>query len=225
MSGVTAIVDYDVGNLHSVRHALEKVGAQVVVTRDPQDLRAAERLVLPGVGAFGACMSGLLASDLLHTLSEEVLHNGKPLLGICVGMQILATAGEEDGRHAGLGWIPGRVRRLVPEGGSDVRVPHMGWNDTRVCRSHPVLAGLSTHPTFYFVHSYIFEPSAPEHVIATCDYGQPFASIVAKDNIIATQFHPEKSQADGFAFLEGFLRWQPQAVPPVRQRELIDAAI
>jgi glutamine amidotransferase len=139
------------------------------------------------------------------------MRRGKPLLAICVGMQILATEGEEGERQDGLGWIPGRVRRLVPSG--DLCVPHMGWNAARPCREHPVLSAAGPTPTFYFVHSYVFDAVSDAHVVATCDYGGEFACMVSKDNIVATQFHPEKSQDNGFALLDGFARWTVERAP------------
>ena len=205
-----AIVDYGVGNLDSVRQAFERVGAPAIVTRDPEALRNAERLVLPGVGAFGACMEALLGSGLLPAIDEAVRRDQKPLLGICVGMQILASEGEEGGTLAGLGWIPGRVRKLVPAR-AELRLPHMGWNEAHVARPHPVFGGLTGKSSFYFVHSYAFEPASATDVVATCDYGGEFVCAIARDNIVATQFHPEKSQEDGFVLLEGFARWKPQA--------------
>jgi glutamine amidotransferase len=204
-----AIVDYGMGNLHSVRHALATVGAgaDAKVTSDPKDLERAERIVFPGVGAFGECVRNIRASGLLATLQREVLEKKKPMFGICLGMQVLATAGEELGTHEGLGWIPGRVRRLKGEG---VRVPHVGWNSARVTATeHPVFRDLPLDSTFYYVHSFVFEPESKTHVAAVCDYGEPFVCAVAKDNIIATQFHPEKSQDAGLTLLERFLTWSP----------------
>ncbi|HSO31783.1 MAG TPA: imidazole glycerol phosphate synthase subunit HisH [Labilithrix sp.] len=204
-----AIVDYGMGNLHSVRHALATVGAgaDAKITSDPKDLERAERIVFPGVGAFGECMKNIRASGLLPTLEREVLEKRKPMFGICVGMQVLASVGEELGTHEGLGWIPGRVRRLKGDG---VRVPHVGWNDARVIATeHPVFRDLPRDSTFYYVHSFVFEPESRAHVAAVCDYGEEFVCALAKDNIIATQFHPEKSQDAGLTLLERFLRWNP----------------
>jgi imidazole glycerol-phosphate synthase subunit HisH len=204
-----AIVDYGMGNLHSVRHALATVGAgdSAKVTSDPKDLERAERIVFPGVGAFGECMKNIRASGLLPTLEREVLEKKKPMFGICVGMQVLASAGEELGTHEGLGWIPGRVRRLAGEG---VRVPHVGWNGARVTATeHEMFRDLPLDSTYYYVHSFVFEPASPSHVAAVCDYGEEFVCALAKDNIVATQFHPEKSQDAGLVLLERFLRWSP----------------
>lgn len=203
-----AIIDYGVGNLDSVRLAFERVGAKAVVTSDPKAIAAAERIVLPGVGAFGACMDAFEKSGLIPVVKKAVLDEGKPLLGICVGMQLLATTGEEGGTRDGLGWIPGRVRRLTPSR-DDLRLPHMGWNETRLAHAHPVFASLAARPSFYFVHSYTFDPESKDDVLLTCDYGGEFACAVGRKNIVATQFHPEKSQEDGSVLLDGFARWKP----------------
>ncbi|MCS6800884.1 MAG: imidazole glycerol phosphate synthase subunit HisH [Chloroflexota bacterium] len=201
-----AIVDYGMGNLHSVRHAFELVGAEVRVTRDPEELYAAERIVLPGVGAFGECVKNLEASGLRAVLAELVLERGTPFLGICLGMQVLATLGEEFGRHEGLGWVPGVVRRFAGEG---LRIPHVGWNEIAPQIESPLFRGLGHAPCFYFVHSYHFVPDDPRVVAATCDYGGPFPAAILSRNIFATQFHPEKSQAVGLRLLENFLEWEP----------------
>jgi glutamine amidotransferase len=204
-----AIVDYGMGNLHSVRHALARVGAgaDAKITSDPKDLERAERIVFPGVGAFGECVKNIRASSLLATLEREVLEKKKPMFGICVGMQVLASVGEELGTHEGLGWIPGRVRRLKGEG---VRVPHVGWNSARVTATeHPVFRDLPLDSTFYYVHSFVFELESRAHVAAVCDYGEELVCAIAKENIIATQFHPEKSQDAGLTLLERFLTWNP----------------
>jgi glutamine amidotransferase len=205
-----AVVDYGMGNLHSVRHALSMVGADVVVTSDPAELRRADRIVLPGVGAFGECVKNLRATGVIETLEQEVLKKGKPMLGICLGMQVLASRGEELGEHEGLGWIPGRVRRFRVDETAGLRVPHVGWNEVHVpATPHPVFAKMRKHATFYFVHSYVFEPAEPQHTAATCDYGGEFTCAVGHQNILATQFHPEKSQQQGLGLLEAFLDWKP----------------
>ena len=205
-----AVVDYGMGNLHSVRNALLMVGADVVVTSDPAELRRADRIVLPGVGAFGECVKNLRASGVLGTLEEEVLQKGKPMLGICVGMQVLATRGEELGEHEGIGWIPGRVRRFTVDDTANLRVPHVGWNEVQPSAArHPVFAKMRKDASFYFVHSYFFEPENASHVAAICDYGGAFTCAIARDNILALQFHPEKSQQNGLGVLEGFLDWKP----------------
>ena len=203
-----AVIDYGMGNLHSVRNALSIIGADVEIVDTPEQLLAAERIVLPGVGAFGECLANLQRTGLVESLAEVVLRKGRPLLGICLGMQVLADVGEEMGEHAGLGWIPGRIRRLAVD--ADLRVPHVGWNEVEVVgRTHPVLGAIKPSSTFYFVHSYVFEPEVDEHTAARCRYAAPFTCAVARDNIVATQFHPEKSQQNGLALLERFLDWKP----------------
>ncbi len=203
-----AVVDYGMGNLHSVRNSLEMVGADAAVTRDPDVLRAADRIVLPGVGAFGECLKNLTNCGLVEPLAEEVLQGGKPFLGICLGMQVLASEGHEYGTHPGLGWVPGVVQRFsVSEAG--LKVPHAGWNEINPRAETPLFRGLRTGAAFYFVHSYHFVPTDPKVVIATADYGGPFAAAVQYRNILATQFHPEKSQQDGLTLLENFLEWEP----------------
>lgn len=203
-----AIVDYGMGNLHSVRLALEAIGARCTVTHSPEELLASDRVILPGVGAFGECVQNLKASGMFEALTEHVVRRGRPLLGICLGMQVLADEGEELGVHAGLGWIPGRVRRLRAAD-HGLRVPHIGWNGARRVVDHPVLADLDDASTFYYVHSFAFDTKERAHAIAECDYGEPFTCAVARDNIVATQFHPEKSQRAGLAILERFSRWVP----------------
>ncbi len=198
-----ALIDYGAGNLRSVHNALAAAGAEdVAVTADPDVVARAERIVLPGVGAFVACMDGLSAiPGLIEAMERRARVDGAPFLGICVGMQLLADAGEEHGRHKGLGWIGGIVRPFVPAPG--LRVPHMGWNDVVPIVAHPVIAAGEA----YFLHSYHFAGAAD--VAATSDHGGPFAAAVARDNIVGVQFHPEKSQAYGLATLERFLAWRP----------------
>ncbi len=200
-----ALIDYGAGNLRSVHKALLAAGAgDVAVTADPDVVARAARIVLPGVGAFSACRDGLAAIDgMIPALTERVCAGGAPFLGICVGMQLLADSGEEHGRHAGLGWIGGTVRALVPAPG--VRVPHMGWNDVTLARPHPVLAAGEA----YFLHGYHFADVAPADLAATTDHGGPVTAAVARGNIIGVQFHPEKSQGYGLATLERFLAWRP----------------
>jgi len=203
-----AIIDYGRGNVRSVANALEYCGADAVVTADPAAIDDASHIVLPGVGAFGDAMAALVARGLPEVLHRQVFAKGKPFLGICLGMQILASRGLEHGEHDGLGWIAGDVVRLEP-GPDALKIPHMGWNDVTLARSHPVFAGLRpAQLTFYFVHSYHFR-AATDHVLATCDYGRSFTAAVAKDNMIATQFHPEKSQDSGVELLENFVKWKP----------------
>jgi glutamine amidotransferase len=203
-----AIIDYGRGNVRSVANALEYCGADAVVTADAAVIDDASHIVLPGVGAFGDAMAALQARGLPEVLHRQVFAKGKPFLGVCLGMQILAERGFEHGAHAGLGWIKGDVVRLAP-GPDALKIPHMGWNDVRTSAPHPLFKGLRPGQlTFYFVHSYHFR-AAPEAVLATCDYGAAFVAAVAKDNIVATQFHPEKSQDSGVEVLQNFVRWNP----------------
>lgn len=198
-----ALIDYGAGNLRSVHNALVAAGADnVVVTADPDVVAKADRIVLPGVGAFAACMHGLSAiPGLIEAMEQRVRGEGAPFLGICVGMQLLADAGEEHGRHAGLGWIGGTVRAFDPAPG--LRIPHMGWNDVTPRLAHPVIAAGEA----YYLHSYHFADAVD--VAATSSHGAPFVAAVAKDTIVGVQYHPEKSQAYGLATLERFLAWRP----------------
>src|SRR3990167_2280866 len=200
---VIALIDYGAGNLRSVHNALVAVGADnVAVTADPDTIAKADRIVLPGVGAFAACMNGLSVIDgLVEAMEQRVLGQGAPFLGICVGMQLLADAGEEHGTHKGLGWIGGTVRAFAPQPG--LSIPHMGWNDVVPSFPHPVIAAGEA----YYLHGYHFADAA--HVAATSGHGSTFTAAVAKDNIMGVQFHPEKSQAYGLATLERFLKWRP----------------
>lgn len=203
-----ALVDYGMGNLHSVQSAFEATGVDVTVARKPEDLETAERIVLPGVGAFAECLGSLRASGLVDALGEQVMVRRKPFLGICVGLQVLATTGEEGGTTAGLGWLPGIVRRL-DAGDAGLKVPHVGWNEVRPSGEVAMFAGLRAAPTFYFVHSYHLVPDDPSMIAATADYGVPITAAVQHLNIFATQFHPEKSQQNGLRVLENFLGWHP----------------
>ena len=198
-----ALVDIQSGNLHSVENALRAAGADnVTITADPEAILRADRIVLPGVGAFGACAANLRAIDGLEAaLRERVLETGTPFLGVCVGMQLLADRGEELGQHAGLGWISGAVRRLDPAG-TDAKVPHMGWNDVVPVSDHPLIAPGEA----YFLHSYAFEG---DDVIARTDHAGPVTAAIGRDNIVGVQFHPEKSQRYGLALLARFLEWRP----------------
>jgi glutamine amidotransferase len=209
------LVDYGSGNLRSAAKALERAGAEsgrptrIQVTDSAEAVRRAERIVLPGVGAFADCMSGLQAvPGLREALEEAVIARGRPFLGICVGMQLMAERGLEHGSCDGLGWIPGDVEALPP-GGPDRKIPHMGWNELALERPHPVLAGLGESPHVYFVHSYRLRPARPEQQLASVDYGGAFAAVVGRDNLVGTQFHPEKSQAVGLRLLANFLAWNP----------------
>ena len=202
MSAV-ALIDYGAGNLRSVHNALVAAGAEnVAVTADPDVVARADRIVLPGVGAFAACMNGLTSIDgLVEAMERRVRREGAPFLGICVGMQLLADAGEEHGRHEGLGWIGGTVRAFDPRPG--LRIPHMGWNDVVPTVAHPVIAAGEA----YYLHGYHFADTAD--VAATSSHGATFTAAVAKENIVGVQYHPEKSQAYGLATLTRFLMWRP----------------
>jgi imidazole glycerol-phosphate synthase subunit HisH len=212
-----AIIDYGSGNLRSAQKAFERaakergIRAEIVVTAEPDQLRLADRIVLPGVGAFRDCRNGLYAiPGMQECLEEEVRRKGKLFLGICVGMQLMAAKGLEFGETPGLNWIGGAVRRMKPVPAS-LKVPHMGWNSLNVRQAHPLLAGTNAGQAShaYFVHSYEFVPDDPATVCATSDYGGTLVVVVAKDNMAGTQFHPEKSQAAGLNILGNFLEWRP----------------
>jgi len=212
---IVALIDYGSGNLRSAEKALARAaeehstGHEIVVTADPALAASAERIVLPGVGAFADCMAGLKAlPGMVEALREAVLGRGVPFLGICVGMQLLAEVGREFGDHPGLGWINGDVVKMTPADPA-LKIPHMGWNELSFPRPHALFAGLDPGAHVYFVHSYIIRPADPGQVLATADYGGAFAAAVGRDNIVGTQFHPEKSQAAGLALLGNFLRWTP----------------
>ncbi len=201
-----ALIDYGAGNLRSVANALATAGATgVEVTTDADMVRKADRIVLPGVGAFAASMNALNAlPGMVEALNESVRDGGKPFLGICVGMQLMAGAGEEFGRHEGLGWIPGTVARLEPADPA-TRIPHMGWNDVTLTREHPlILPGEA-----YFLHSFAFDVEGAGDLVATTDHGGTVTAAVARDTMVGVQFHPEKSQAYGLALLQRFLTWRP----------------
>ncbi|CAN5234553.1 imidazole glycerol phosphate synthase subunit HisH [soil metagenome] len=201
-----ALIDYGAGNLHSVHNALNKAGAvDAVITADPDAVARADRIVLPGVGAFRACRDALVRIDgMVDAMRDAVLGRGVPFLGVCVGMQLLADAGEEFGRHEGLGWIPGTVRIIEPADAA-IKVPHMGWNDVVPARPHALLE----RGEAYFLHSYHFDAADPADVAATTDHGGPLVAAVARDTIMGVQFHPEKSQSYGLSFLSRFLEWKP----------------
>lgn len=199
-----AIIDYGMGNLRSVANAFDALGCAARITRDPRDLRQAERIVLPGVGAFGDGMQNLRQAGWIEALETEVRERGKPFLGLCLGMQLLAGLGTEHGQHAGLGWVPGTVVR-IGGGDSALRVPHIGWNDVRCRTKDGLYVGCGEAQSFYFVHSYVFQPDDPRSVSGFCHYGSEFAASIELDNIYATQYHPEKSQKHGLAVLQNFL--------------------
>ncbi len=209
MAEVIALVDYGAGNLHSVENALKAAGARgVAVTADPDVVRAADRIVLPGVGSFRACAEGLRAiPHLVDALEERVLVGGAPFLGICVGMQLLASRGVEHGVTQGLGWIPGEVH-LIACTDPAIKIPHMGWNDVAL-PGHPPAGDLIEPGEAYFLHSYHFVPEDGRAVAAMTDHGGGLVAAVAKDNVVGVQFHPEKSQAYGLALLSRFLEWKP----------------
>ncbi len=215
----TAIIDYGSGNLHSALKAFERAAREnsgassdIRVTDDPRVVRRADRIVLPGVGAFADCRRGLLAlPGLLEALDEAVVGKGRPFLGICVGMQLMATRGLEHGETPGLDWIKGDVVAIEPSDPA-LKIPHMGWNTLELTRPHPLLAGVPTggHGLHaYFVHSYHLAATAPGDVLATTDHGGPLTAAVARDNLVGVQFHPEKSQRLGLALIANFLRWRP----------------
>ena len=213
---LTALVDYDSGNLHSAEKAFQRMAAEVgggtiVVTSEPDVVAKADRVVLPGDGAFPACRRALSEHAGLYEAIAEGVAAGKPFLGICVGMQMLASWGREYEDVAGFGWIPGEVTRIAAAGpgGRALKVPHMGWNDLHLAGAHPVLAGISTGDHAYFVHSYAFRVAEPGDLLAHVDYGGPVTAIVGRGNVIGTQFHPEKSQATGLRLIGNFLRWRP----------------
>ncbi len=215
---LVAIIDYGSGNLRSAAKAFERaareagVEARITVTGNPKEVRGADRVVLPGVGAFGDCRAGLDAVEgMIEALNETVRRDAKPFLGICVGMQLMAARGIEYGVHKGLGWIDGEVRVIEPLDPA-LKIPHMGWNTLDVLRPHPLLTGIPTGDGglhAYFVHSYQLYAAAEADVIARTDYAGPITAMVGKDNMVGTQFHPEKSQALGLALIGNFLKWRP----------------
>ena len=211
----TAIVDYGSGNLRSAAKAFERAASErgiaeaILVTSRPEEVAAAERIVLPGVGAFADCRRGLAAVPGLEAaLDEAVMRRGRPFLGICVGMQLMAECGREFETVAGLGWLRGEVIRIEPAD-PQLKIPHMGWNELLRRTDHPVLAGLAPGTHAYFVHSYHFRPADPDDLLAATDYGGRLAAIVGRDNLIGTQFHPEKSQMAGLRLIANFLEWRP----------------
>jgi imidazole glycerol-phosphate synthase subunit HisH len=202
------LIDYSMGNLLSVYNALETLGATVRICQSPDELLDVDRIVLPGVGAFRDCMLNLQSKGFTTVLEEMVIHQGKPILGICLGMQAMARRSFEGGEHRGLGWFEADVVRLQPNN-SSLRVPQVGWNDILYRSQSPLFLGLTTSPDFYFVHSYYMKCEDDLDVDATCDYGGSVTAAVRKNNIFATQFHPEKSQDYGLQILDNFLNWNP----------------
>ncbi|RBI86169.1 imidazole glycerol phosphate synthase subunit HisH [Rhodosalinus halophilus] len=210
----TVIVDYESGNLHSAEKAFQRMAAEtgagaVLVTADPESVARAERVVLPGDGAFPACRRALFEhSGLFEAIEEAAITRGRPFLGICIGMQMLATRGLEYEETAGFDWIPGTVERIAPSD-PGLKVPHMGWNDLVIDRAHPLLEGIGTGDHAYFVHSYHMRLDDPAHLLAHVDYGGAVTAIVGRGTILGTQFHPEKSQAVGLRLIANFLSWRP----------------
>ena len=210
-----AIVDYGSGNLRSAAKAFERAIAEagldmgVVVTADANLVRGASHVVLPGVGAFADCKRGLMAlPGMADALNQAVIEGGRPFLGICVGMQLMATVGREHGEHRGFDWIAGEVVALKPDD-ETLKIPHMGWNQLKLARPHPVFEGIGDGAHVYFVHSYGFARADGAQVVATADYGGPLTAAIGRDNLLGTQFPPEKSQATGLALITNFLRWRP----------------
>jgi glutamine amidotransferase len=216
MSLVT-IIDYGAGNLHSAAKAFERMadglgGIEVLVTSDPDQVRRADRIMLPGVGAFADCKAGLDAVEgMVETLNERVIRGGVPFLGVCVGMQLMASEGREKGVTPGLGWIDGAVEKIVPAEPS-LKIPHMGWNTITVTKPHALFEGIPDGPDglhAYFVHSYHLHTGDPSQLTATTDYGGPVTACVGRDNLFGAQFHPEKSQTLGLRLIQNFLEWTP----------------
>lgn len=225
---IITIIDYGSGNLRSAAKAFEHVikdenlNAEVIISDKAEDILRANRIVLPGQGAFGDCKDNLAKSGLIKPLEEAVLEKGVPFLGICVGMQLLASRGMEHGSHAGLNWIPGQVVPIKPDD-PDLKIPHMGWNEVQIAiyegsapeqnNTHFVLRSVESSAEapkhYYFVHSYMFECRDNHHILGVTDYGGPVTAIVGRDNIIGVQFHPEKSAEDGLALLASFIKWEP----------------
>ncbi len=210
-----ALIDYGSGNVHSAARALSeaahRAGVEIAVnlTDDPEKIAACDRLVLPGVGHFAACMGELQRREgLIDAMERAVLRRAVPFLGICVGMQLMADFGAEDGNTQGLGWIHGAVLALQP--GAGLRVPHMGWNEILPQMRHPLLQELGEAPHAYFVHSYAFAPENETQIAAKVEYGRPFVAAIARDNLFGTQFHPEKSQETGQRLLANFITWDPR---------------
>ena len=209
----TVIVDCESGNLHSAHKAFERMAretgaGEIRVSSDPDEVRRASRIVLPGDGAFPACRKALFDHrGLFEAMQEAVVAQGRPFMGICIGMQLMAARGTEHAETPGFGWIGGTVEAIRPEGG--LKVPHMGWNDLRILRPHPALEGVSDGDHAYFVHSYHLRADDPAGLLAETDYGGPVTAIVGRDNLVGCQFHPEKSQATGLRIIANFLAWSP----------------
>jgi glutamine amidotransferase len=210
----TVIVDYESGNLHSAEKSFQRMAREigappVTVSSDPEAVLRAERIVLPGVGAFADCRAGLMGrSGLFEAIEERAIRGGAPFLGICVGMQMMATRGLEHGETPGFDWFPGEVRRIEPADPA-LKIPHMGWNALEILRPHPLLDGIASGDHAYFVHSYHLAAARPQEVLATTDHGGTVTAAVARGNLAGMQFHPEKSQATGLRLIANFLAWKP----------------
>ena len=198
------IIDSGIGNIRSVANALEYLKAKHTITSNPKDLKEADKIIFPGVGSFADGMKAIHSTGLIDILKDEVLKNGKPYLGICLGMQLLAESGEEDGKHTGLGWIPGVVRQIDVKN-TDVKLPHIGWNTVQPKPKSVLFKDLGENPTFYFVHSYIFTPKDSSIIESTCEYREVFAASIRYKNIFGVQFHPEKSQMNGLNLIKNFV--------------------
>jgi len=213
------IIDYGSGNLRSAEKAVERIarerglGTHVNVSSCAEHVLSADHIILPGVGAFGDCIKGLRAlPGMVEALEDRVLKQGRPFLGICVGMQLLATQGHEHGIHSGLGWIEGEIKPLEIPAGMNLKIPHMGWNQLQISEAqarHPILKNIKDGDHAYFVHSFHFIPHNPDQILARVEYGQALAAIIGRDNIVGTQFHPEKSQTLGLDLIGNFLEWRP----------------
>jgi imidazole glycerol-phosphate synthase subunit HisH len=203
-----AIIDYGMGNVRSLINAVNYVGYDASITADPEIIGAAEKIILPGVGAFGDAINAIRNLALDKILYSQVIESKKPFLGICLGLQLLAKTSEEHGLHEGLGWLDANVAKFNKDD-YNVKVPHIGWNDIHLAQSHPLFNGLRAKETaFYFVHSYHIQCRETSDVLATCQYGMEFTAAVCHDNIVAVQFHPEKSQDNGIQVLQNFLNWK-----------------
>ncbi|MCK5167216.1 MAG: imidazole glycerol phosphate synthase subunit HisH [Rhodospirillaceae bacterium] len=209
------IIDYGSGNLRSCAKAFERaaneqnISADIVVSGDPKDVSSADRIILPGVGAFADCRAGLDGvPGLVEAMNDAVIKNAKPFFGICIGMQLMADVGREFGDSQGLGWIAGEVVAIKPAN-KELKIPHMGWNNLKIKNTHPLLASLPNGGHAYFVHSFQFVASDEKNVAAEVDYGGPISAVIAKDNMVGTQFHPEKSQGLGLEIIANFLSWNP----------------
>lgn len=211
---MVTIIDYGIGNLRSIEKAFQHVDVAVRRTDDPEAIRSADRLVLPGVGAFGACIGEVRSRDLGDPI-RAAIDAGTPFLGVCVGLQLLFEVGEERGEHPGLGVLPGRVVRFDREeleaaSGETLKIPHMGWNTVRFSRPHPLLAEIPDESYFYFVHSFFVRPEREEDVLGWTEYGVPFPAMVGRENVLGVQFHPEKSQTHGLRILRNFAALTPE---------------